>query len=332
MKPHAACLLIIGVSQSSWAANICDETVPSNRIIDGIPAYQQCADSTNAAIYSNNGIDTATSSGGSDWARTQGSGGYQCTELAHRYLYFRWNVRNVPNGNAGLWCDGTVPSGLERTTTPVHGDVMVFAPGSCGADQTTGHVAVVDVVNANATVTFIEQNRAGRRSCATNTAACFLHAVANNGTVVDGGAVDVPAPDSGSEISADVSTRSDRPVDNRRADLPGSGGAGSSGGAMGSGGAGGSGGTSAGQTASGGTTGTAAGGAPGAGGRMATDTTAVTSSGGSAGTSSTSEPSAPSDGGCSCRLAGGRSAGAGSTLVAFLALAAGLVILRRRRR
>jgi hypothetical protein len=64
--------------------------------------------------------------------RTQGSGGYQCTELAHRYLYFRWNVTSVPNGNAGVWCDGTLPSGLVKATTPVHGDLIVLAPGSCG--------------------------------------------------------------------------------------------------------------------------------------------------------------------------------------------------------
>jgi hypothetical protein len=33
---------------------------------------------------------------GSDWVRTQSSGGYQCIELAHRYLYFKWNVKWIP--------------------------------------------------------------------------------------------------------------------------------------------------------------------------------------------------------------------------------------------
>ena len=90
------------------------------------------------AVYSNNGTDTSTTSGGAGWIRTQGSGGYQCTELAHRYLYFKWNVASVPNGNAGVWCDAALPSGLVKSTAPVHGDLVVFAPGSCGADATDG--------------------------------------------------------------------------------------------------------------------------------------------------------------------------------------------------
>jgi MYXO-CTERM domain-containing protein len=280
------------VSTSGWAANICNETVPSNRIIDGIPAYQQCTDSTSATIYSNNGVDTATSSGGSDWVRTQGNGGYQCTELAHRYLYFKWGVKNVPNGNAGVWCDGTLPSGLEKTSSPVHGDLIVFAPGSCGADQTTGHVAVVDVVNTNATVTFIEQNRAGRRSCANDTAACFLHATANSGAAVDGGAV---VPDSGSVTAPDASVRPDRPAENQRPDVLGTGGTG---------------GTIGGQSGTGGTT-TAAG------------------TGGTGGaTSPGTEPSATLSDGCSCRV-GERAATSGFAI--FLAFIAGTALLRRQR-
>jgi surface antigen len=105
-------------------------------------------------------IDTSTTSLGADWIRTQGSGGYQCTELAHRYLHFRWNVTSwLPRGNAGTWCDTqpTAASGVVQTTAPVHGDLIVFAPGSCGADATTGHVAVVDTVDAaKAQVTVVE--------------------------------------------------------------------------------------------------------------------------------------------------------------------------------
>src|SRR5664279_3004877 len=185
-----AFLAAVGAAGASQAANICNETVQATRTVDGIPAYAQCSDTTNSAIYSNNGIDTSTTSGGTGWVRTQMSDGYQCTELAHRYLYFKWNVAGVPNGNAGFWCDGTIPTGLVKAITPLHGDLIVFAPGSCGADATTGHVAVVDVVNADATVTFVEENTSGRRKCQVSTAACFLHAVANNGVTVDGG---VPA-------------------------------------------------------------------------------------------------------------------------------------------
>jgi surface antigen len=320
MKYLAACLLVLGIGQPCWAANICNETVPSNRFIDGIPAYQQCTDSTSSAIYSNNGVDTATSSVGADWVRTQGSGGYQCTELAHRYLHFKWGVKSVPNGNAGVWCDGSIPSGLAKTTTPVHGDLIVFAPGSCGADQTTGHVAVVDVVNSNATVTLIEQNRAGRRSCATNTAACFLHAIANDGNLMDGGTADGPAPDSGGVIAPDGSVRPDRPTDDRRADVPGSGGATSTGGTTGTGGVSGTGGT----TGSGGSPGQ--GGMPGSGGA-----TTVAGTGGSSGTGAPTTTQPAADAGCSCRLADGRR-GMGAGFLAFLAVVAGVARLRRRSR
>src|SRR4029077_17531543 len=159
----AACSDSSVIEETTSALSVCDEVVPANRFVDGIPAYAQCTGFENAAIYSNNGVDTSTTSLGPDWVRTQQSGGYQCTELAHRYLYFRWNVTWLPNGNAGTWCNTqpTAASGVVQTTTaPVHGDLIVFAPGACGADATTGHVALIDVVDdAKAQLTVIEQNR-----------------------------------------------------------------------------------------------------------------------------------------------------------------------------
>ncbi len=329
----------MGLAAPAAAGNICNETVPANRVIDGIPAYQQCTDSTSSAIYSNNGVDTATSSGGTGWVRTQGSGGYQCTELAHRYLYFRWNVTSVPNGNAGVWCDGTIPNGLVKTTVPVHGDIIVFAPGSCGADSTTGHVAVVDVVGSNGTVTFVEQNRANRRSCAINTAACFLHATANDGSLLDGGTPDVAtAPD----VGVGLEVRPDRYRDN----AAGSGGAagtgtGGSGGAAGTSGSGGQGGrvagtggavASGGQAAGGATSiggnvdGSSSGGRGGSGGASSD----VTRTGGSTGATSTAaEPVASANNGCSCRLHAGGGGHGGTWLM--LALAVGLLLGRPRR-
>lgn len=173
------------IAQAEQAVNVCNATPAANLYVDGIPAYAQCTASTSSAIYSNNGVDTATSSQGSDWVRTQYSGGYQCTELVHRYWLFKWKITWIPNGNAGTWCNTTPSgtSGIVQTTTPVHGDAIVFAPGSCGADSTTGHVALVDTVDTAASkVTFVEQNSAGRRSGAWSCAACFLHVVANNGS------------------------------------------------------------------------------------------------------------------------------------------------------
>ena len=120
---------------------------------------------------------------GADWVRTQWSGGYQCTEFAHRYLHFKWDVEWIPNGNAGEWCDDMPPasSGLVQTMEPVHGDIMVLAPGSCGAGAETGHVNIIDTVDGGGKVTAVEQNQAGRRQYNQSCGKCFLHVVANDG-------------------------------------------------------------------------------------------------------------------------------------------------------
>ena len=172
------------VQVSSAALSVCDETVPANRSIDGVPAYAQCSASSSAAIYSDDGVNTATTKMGPEWIRTQYSGGYQCTELAHRYLYFRWDIDWVPNGNAGTWCDSQPPAtvGVVQTTTPVHGDIMVLAPGSCGADGTTGHVNLIDVVSGNGSLIAVEQNGARRGTYKETCAKCFLHVMVNDGT------------------------------------------------------------------------------------------------------------------------------------------------------
>lgn len=162
------------------SVNVCDEVVPEELFVDGIPAYSQCAASESEGIWSSDGISTSIQQPG-DWRRTQWGGGYQCTEFASRYLYFVWGVESVPNGNAGNWCDNEPPEGLVQAATPVHGDLIVFAPGSCGASPETGHVAVIDIVDeATNRVEIVEQNRAGRRRTDFDCAACFLHAVSNS--------------------------------------------------------------------------------------------------------------------------------------------------------
>ena len=184
----------LGVSVA--ALSVCEEMVPTNRYIDGIPAYAQCAGSMSAAIYSNDGINTSTTKMGADWVRTQYSGGYQCTELAHRYLYFRWDIDWVPRGNAGSWCDAPPPAdiGIVQTMEPVHGDVMVLAPGSCGASSSTGHATVVDVVNGES-LSVVEQNGARRGTYKKTCAKCFLHVMVNDGMPSD---IDPPGmPDPG---------------------------------------------------------------------------------------------------------------------------------------
>src|SRR5580700_5828697 len=69
------------VGRVSEAIDVCSETVPANRNVDGIPAYAQCSAAANSAIYSDNGVNTSTSSMGSGWVRTQYNSGYQCTEF-----------------------------------------------------------------------------------------------------------------------------------------------------------------------------------------------------------------------------------------------------------
>lgn len=193
-KFHAlggACLLALSAAcgpvgeqplgRESEAVNVCDETVPSNRYVDGLPAYAQCS-ATTGSIWSNNGVDTAPASQGNDWVRTQQDGGYQCTEWAWRYMHFRWNV-DYRHGDARQWCDGTLPATLVKSLTPVHGDLIVFDAGVCGADATTGHIAVIDTVDsAQAKVTIVEENEAGRRPTNQSCGLCFLHALANDGS------------------------------------------------------------------------------------------------------------------------------------------------------
>ena len=337
----------LGLGSAGFAADICGETVPANRIIDGIPAYSQCTASTSSAVYSDNGINTSTTSGGTGWVRTQYSGGYQCTELAHRYLYFKWNVQSVPNGNAGTWCDGTPPNGLAKVTTPVHGDLLVLAPGSCGADATTGHVALVDTVAADSlSVMAVQQNSAGRSKYNMTCATCFLHAAANDGTALDGGAPDVGSV---SDVAGNVDASKRDTAGTRDGNLPGTGGTIATGGAAGPSGAGGatstggatgssgtsgatgaggmvaSGGSSgtAGASGSGGTAGTggalAAGGATGAGGAMAT--------GGATSTAATNASN-----GCSCHLGEGHASQDRISEFAVALLLGMLTLVRRLRR
>ena len=77
---------------------------------------------------------------------------------------------------------------MVQTTTPVHGDLMVLAPGSCGAGASTGHVVVVDKVEASGKLSVVEQNRANRGSYMPTCGKCFLHVVANDGSGTTGGA------------------------------------------------------------------------------------------------------------------------------------------------
>lgn len=156
---------------------ICNETATAT--LDGIPAYAFCG---NTDVWSNNGVDTKTTSGGAGWIRTETNYGYQCTELALRYERFKFGVTTVwPGISYAYQMCATHPAAMSTTNAPIQGDLMIFAPNSCGADSVAGHVAVVDTVNAS-TIDVLQQNPAAKTTYNTACASCFLHAANNHGT------------------------------------------------------------------------------------------------------------------------------------------------------
>ncbi|HEX7499572.1 MAG TPA: CHAP domain-containing protein, partial [Polyangia bacterium] len=154
-------------------------------MIDGIPAFAMCDAALNSNVWSSTGGDTASVSEGPGWVETgvgriSGKNGYQCTELAMRYFYFRFGICPWIAVPAKDMCSETVPSTVVLTTTPVHGDLVILPPGCNGAGQESGHVAVVNTVSGSS-VTVVQQNAGvnGTATFHTDCATCFIHAVAN---------------------------------------------------------------------------------------------------------------------------------------------------------
>jgi len=77
-----------------------------------------------------------------------------------------WFVKNALSwvgnnwGNASGWGASAAAAGRAVNGTPAAGAVAVFAPGQAGAGA-LGHVAVVDSVNSDGTITISEGNYAG---------------------------------------------------------------------------------------------------------------------------------------------------------------------------
>ncbi|RRG18690.1 CHAP domain-containing protein [Weissella viridescens] len=78
-----------------------------------------------------------------------------------------WFVKNaapwVGNnwGNATNWSASAAAAGFSVSGTPKVGSVAVFGAGVGGADPVYGHVAMVDAVNPDGTITISEGNYAG---------------------------------------------------------------------------------------------------------------------------------------------------------------------------
>ena len=65
-------------------------------------------------------------------------------------------------GNGGQWADSARALGFWVDRTPRAGDVAVFAPGVLGSSGTYGHVAVVEEVGGDGSITISEANVGGR--------------------------------------------------------------------------------------------------------------------------------------------------------------------------
>lgn len=74
--------------------------------------------------------------------------------------YTNGNFASVPLGNGGEWATAWRARGWPADNTPEVGAMAHFAPGAVGASQQYGHIAVVQAVNDDGTVTIEEYNGA----------------------------------------------------------------------------------------------------------------------------------------------------------------------------
>ena len=85
----------------------------------------------------------------------------QCTW----YAYARRHQLGLPAasyfGNGGQWAASARSLGYSVDNLPKVGDIAVFYPGQHGADGYYGHVAIVEAVHADGSVTISESNVAG---------------------------------------------------------------------------------------------------------------------------------------------------------------------------
>lgn len=85
----------------------------------------------------------------------------QCTWWA----YVRRHQLGLPVGsyfgNGGVWAASAARLGYTVTHGPTVGAIIVFQPGQAGADLTYGHVAIVEQVHADGSITISESNVQG---------------------------------------------------------------------------------------------------------------------------------------------------------------------------
>jgi surface antigen len=108
----------------------------------------QMACYSGCCAYSNGPSDQCTGNS----CNGDGSYGYQfqCVELAQRCFSQWYGITKVWYDNANEMC-GNYPSGVQQTSSPAPGDLMVFSWAPYG------HVTVITAVNGNS-ISVIEQN------------------------------------------------------------------------------------------------------------------------------------------------------------------------------
>lgn len=94
--------------------------------------------------------------------------------------YTNGNFASVPLGNGGEWATAWRAKGWPADNTPEVGAMAHFAPGAVGASQQYGHIAVVQAVNDDGTVTIEEYNGAtpykySTRTVPANQVTTYLH-------------------------------------------------------------------------------------------------------------------------------------------------------------
>ena len=94
--------------------------------------------------------------------------------------YTNGNFASVPLGNGGEWATAWRAKGWPADNTPEVGAMAHFAPGAVGASQQYGHIAVVQAVNEDGTVTIEEYNGVtpyayGTRTIPADQVTTYLH-------------------------------------------------------------------------------------------------------------------------------------------------------------
>ncbi|GAK31745.1 cell wall hydrolase [Weissella oryzae SG25] len=142
------------IAASQAAAASVDAAAQSSAPAQNAPTYQ-----VNTATTADTNTTVAAPSTNTTTSANSGYNSYpagQCTYYVKSAL--SWVGNNW--GNASAWGASAQAAGHSVSWTPAAGTVAVFAPGLDGASG-YGHVAVVDSVNSDGSITISEMNYAG---------------------------------------------------------------------------------------------------------------------------------------------------------------------------